>query len=76
LPYRPLGANTNQEENMPVVRISLIAGRSKEQKAKVAAAVTQAMVDHAGSTADHVNVVFDEQSRENWAISGKLLSEG
>lgn len=59
---------------MPVVRISLIEGRTKEQKAKVAAAVTQAMVEHAGSTADHVNVIFDEQSRENWALSGKLLS--
>jgi 4-oxalocrotonate tautomerase len=64
------------EELMPVVRISLISGRTNEQKAKVAAAVTQAMVDHAGSTAEHVNVIFEEQPRNNWAISGKLLSEG
>jgi 4-oxalocrotonate tautomerase len=60
---------------MPVVRISMIAGRSKEQKAKVAAAVTQAMVEHARSTAEDVNVIFDEQPRDNWAIAGKLLSE-
>lgn len=59
---------------MPVVWISLIEGRTKEQKAKVAEAVTRAMVEHAGSSADHVNVIFDEKSRENWAITGKLLS--
>lgn len=60
---------------MPVVRISLLSGRTKEQKAKLAKAMTDAMVEHAGSTADHVNVVFDEQSAENWALSGKLLSD-
>lgn len=59
---------------MPVVRISLLEGRSKEQKARVAAAVTQAMVEHASSAADDVHIIFDEQARENWAISGKLVS--
>jgi phenylpyruvate tautomerase PptA (4-oxalocrotonate tautomerase family) len=33
------------------------------------------MMEHAGSTADQINVIFDEQPRENWAIAGKLLSE-
>lgn len=61
---------------MPVIRISMLAGRSEEQKSKLAAAVTEAMVEIAGSSADHVNIIFDEQPRENWAIAGKLLSKG
>lgn len=60
---------------MPVVRISLLAGRTAEQKAKVAAAVTKAMVEHAGSTEERVTVIFDDMPRENWAIAGKLMSE-
>jgi 4-oxalocrotonate tautomerase len=60
---------------MPVVRISLLEGRTKEQKSKIVADVTKALVDHAGSTPEHVNVIFDEQSRDNWGLSGKLLSK-
>jgi 4-oxalocrotonate tautomerase len=59
---------------MPVVWISLIEGRTQDQKARVAEAVTRAMVEHAGSSPDQVNVIFDDKSRENWAITGKLLS--
>lgn len=60
---------------MPFIRISLFPGRTKEQKAKVAAAVTQAMVEHAGSREADVTIIFEEQPQENWAASGKLLSD-
>lgn len=60
---------------MSVIRVSMLVGRSKEQKAKIAAAITQAMVEHAGSTPAHINVIFDEKPRDGWALGGKLLAD-
>ncbi len=60
---------------MPVVKIEMLEGRSKEQKAKLAQAVTQALVTIAKAKPESVTVVFSEYSRENWAQGGKLLSE-
>lgn len=60
---------------MPIIRVSLLEGRSRTQKAKAAAALTAALVDQLHCRDDDVTVIFDEQPRENWAISGKLLPE-
>jgi 4-oxalocrotonate tautomerase len=61
--------------NMPVVRITLIAGRSPEQKRKAAEAVTQALAEHLNSTPSQTQVIFEDVSSENWAIEGKLISD-
>ena len=60
---------------MPVIRVSLVAGRSAEQKAKAAAALTAALREHFGCHPDDVMIIFEEQPGENWAVSGQLLSE-
>ncbi|KAA9384076.1 tautomerase family protein [Neorhizobium galegae] len=60
---------------MAVVQITLVKGRTREQKAAIAAAINKAMVEIAHSPADHINIVFHEVDRENWAIAGKLLPE-
>ncbi len=60
---------------MPVVRITLIAGRSPEQKRKAAEAVTQALAEHLNSTPSQTQVIFEDVSPENWAIEGKLISD-
>ena len=43
---------------MPVIRIELSAGRTQEQKQKVADEVTQSMVVHCGCKPETVHVVF------------------
>lgn len=60
---------------MPIIRIEWFAGRSKEQKAKLAQALTQAMVDIGGAPPEQTWVIFHEEPRENWAMGGKLASE-
>ncbi|MDR6757125.1 4-oxalocrotonate tautomerase [Mycoplana sp. BE70] len=60
---------------MPVIRVSFLKGRSRQQKAEAAEALTAALVDHFGSKPEDVTVVFDEKAREDWAIAGKLLSQ-
>jgi 4-oxalocrotonate tautomerase len=60
---------------MPYVKIELLEGRTREQKAAVAKAVTEALVTHANSKADAVDIVFVDVRREDWASGGRLLSE-
>jgi 4-oxalocrotonate tautomerase family enzyme len=60
---------------MPVLRISLIEGRSAKQKAEAAAALTQVVETHFGTRPEDVTIIFDEHAKENWAVSGKLLSK-
>jgi 4-oxalocrotonate tautomerase len=59
---------------MPYVRVEMIEGRTDEQKAKLAQAITAAMVEHAGATPDSVFVVMDDVKKNNWAIGGTLIS--
>lgn len=60
---------------MPVLRVSMLEGRSEEQKAAAAAALTVALEVHFGCRAEDVWILFEDMPRENWAIAGKLLSE-
>ena len=60
---------------MPLVRISLWAGRNQEQKARLAKAVTQVFVDVASVPAEAVTILIEEQPKENWATGGVLHSE-
>ena len=57
---------------MPVITVQMWSGRSREQKAAIAEAITSAMVEHAGNTREKVNVIFHDVDQENWSIGGKL----
>ena len=59
---------------MPILRLSLWKGRSTEQKAKVAKALTDALVESAGVPAEAVIILIEEQPKENWATAGELHS--
>ena len=60
---------------MPIVKVEMFAGRSKEQKAELAKAITDAVVNIARTTADDTIVIFTDVERENWARGGTLASE-
>lgn len=60
---------------MPIVRVEMWEGRTKEQKAELAKAITEALVSIAKTHAEHVTVVFEDVAKENWAIGGVLSSE-
>ncbi len=60
---------------MPIVKVEMYAGRTKEQKAELAKAITDAVVDIARTTADDTIVIFTDVERENWAKGGILSSE-
>lgn len=59
---------------MPYVKIEMVKGRSEDEKAAVAKAVTEAMVMHAGAKPESVWVVFQDVVKEDWASGGTLMS--
>ena len=58
---------------MPVIKVELSAGRSQEQKQKVADDITRSMVDHCGCSPESVHVVFVDVKPSDWAVAGKFL---
>ena len=57
---------------MPVVTVQMWKGRSVEQKRKLAKAITDAMVEHAGAKPDGLHVIIQEYELEDWARAGVL----
>jgi 4-oxalocrotonate tautomerase len=62
-------------EAMPYVRVEMLEGRSEEAKAKIAKAVTDALVEHGGATPASVFVVFQDVPKSDWAVGGTLISQ-
>jgi 4-oxalocrotonate tautomerase len=58
---------------MPIISVSMYPGRTREQKEEFAKAVTNAAMQILKTKAEHVIVIYDENPRENWFISGKQL---
>ena len=60
---------------MPMVRVELWPGRTKEQKAELARAITDAVVAIAKTTPEATQIVFQDVPKEDWAIGGVLASD-
>lgn len=58
---------------MPIVRVEMLPGRSVEQKRRLAAAITTAMVEIAKAKPEQTSVLFQEVKQEDWAEGGRLL---
>ena len=58
---------------MPMVTVDWLEGRTPEQKARLAEAMTQAFVDIAKVSKEQVWVLFRDAKRYDWAMAGKLL---
>lgn len=59
---------------MPTLRVELFEGRSEQQKAELAARLTQACVEVLGGGPESVDVIFFDVARHNWATAGELWS--
>jgi 4-oxalocrotonate tautomerase len=60
---------------MPVIQITLLKGRTVEQKRKVAARLTDVLVEEAGAKREAVTVTFVEVTKEDYASGGVLLAD-
>jgi 4-oxalocrotonate tautomerase len=60
---------------MPMVQITTVAGKTAEQKRKIAQRVTDALVEEAGVPREAVIVAFYDLPREDYAIGGTPFSQ-
>ena len=60
---------------MPLVQITMLQGRSVDQKRKLAQRITDAMVEEAGARREAVVVAFHEVSHESYASGGILMTD-
>lgn len=58
---------------MPHVQITLLAGRTTEQKRRVVERVTQVLTEEIGSFADSISVAFIDVPRDSFARGGVLV---
>jgi 4-oxalocrotonate tautomerase len=59
---------------MPVIEVNLWEGRTREQKKRIAKAITDAFVKE-DVPASAVHVIFHDVKKENWCIAGKPCDE-
>ena len=60
---------------MPMIHVTLLAGRTVDQKRKLAERLTDALVEEADAKREAVTIAFVEVSRESYATGGVLMAD-
>ncbi len=60
---------------MPTLRVELFKGRTPQQKAELAKALTDACVRVLGGSPDGVDILFFDSERHDWSTGGQLWSD-
>ncbi len=60
---------------MPHVEITLVKGRTTEQKRKAAERITQAIVEEIGARREDTTVAFLEVEKDSFAHGGTLVAD-
>jgi 4-oxalocrotonate tautomerase len=58
---------------MPLIQITMLEGRTADQKRKIAKRITDVMVEEAGARREAIIVAFHEVSKESYATGGELM---
>ena len=64
-----------EEGGMPSVQITWVAGRSPEQKRKIAERVTQALVEEGKAKRENVHVMFLDLPATDYAEAGVMVAD-
>jgi 4-oxalocrotonate tautomerase len=59
--------------SMPLIQVTMLQGRTADQKRKLAQRITDAMVEEAGARREAIVVTFVEVSKESYASGGVLM---
>jgi 4-oxalocrotonate tautomerase len=60
---------------MPMVQVTMLTGRTIDQKRKLAKRITDAMVEEAGARRESIIVAFHEVTKESYASGGVLMAD-
>jgi len=58
---------------VPLVQITMLEGRTVDQKRKLAERITDALVEEAGARREAIVVAFHEVAKESYASGGVLM---
>jgi 4-oxalocrotonate tautomerase len=58
---------------MPLIQVTMLTGRTADQKRKIAQRMTDVMVEEAGARREAVIVTFLELPKDNYASGGELI---
>jgi 4-oxalocrotonate tautomerase len=57
---------------MPIIQVNMFEGRTVEQKRKLVAEMTDAVVKSIGVTPEDVRIIIQDMARHDYSIGGKL----
>jgi len=60
---------------MPILQVHLLEGRSRDQKAALVRALTEAVVATLQADPGTVRIILSEMKREDYAVAGTLFDE-
>jgi len=60
---------------MPMVQITMLSGRTADQKRKIAQRITDVLVDDAGAKREAIMIAFHEVSKENYSSGGVSIAD-
>lgn len=60
---------------MPIIRVEMFAGRSRDQKRELVKELTEAFVRTCGGNPESLQIVISDVDKENWGAGGQLATE-
>jgi 4-oxalocrotonate tautomerase len=60
---------------MPIVNVALYAGRTDQQKADLAKAITTAISETACVPDSATTVIFQDVEKSSWSVGGVMISD-
>lgn len=74
-PLDPVQVEEKKEGTMPFIHVNMFEGRSVDQKRKMVAAMTEAVVKSLEIKPEAVHIIIHELPRQNFSTAGVLASE-
>ncbi len=60
---------------MPIIRVEMFKGRSREQKRSLVRELTDTFVRIAGGKPESVTVILQDVDKEDWGAAGALMAD-
>jgi len=60
---------------MPIIRVEMFAGRSKDQKRDLVRELTDAFVRTCGGNPDSLQIVITDVEKQDWGSGGQLAAD-